>query len=992
MDNFADTLWREFVVESEEHLQAVEPMLARADPQQSSAADIAQLFRSFHSVKGLARAMDVLGMEGVAHHAENLLGLVREGRAALKPELADLLLQSVDALKRMRDVVVEGRRDVPPDPDLLARLASAFAEAGGTTAAAAPQPAAAVAADGPPLHEDPEMLAIFVEMVKARGPDLCAALAAGATERESALDAAETLAHAAEVMNFDALADSFGGLRDVLEGLSSGVGNVDAARADLLSRLGDIRLQIELTGEITGQDAGADAYAAALAERVGDERHRLTAAIAALNRRLREDAAEGERAAAEADAASIARLARSLRGVTATLSLPRTGEIALLVEDLYGRVANGEVVAYDTLADAADEVFSELVARATTGEIADLSDSDATRLGDRLRAPSTAAAQRMLREDGQDQLIAGLAVPSELLAILSDDNLAALQRGIAEDGLLPYEILVHLEDDPETAERLTGWLISEARPITNRTVVSGGESWFEFLALSPLEPAALAAALQVLDPGRRCVKRVRRLTAAAGGELVLDQSGTAQPTPGAVTGAVTATTGTGTGAAGAAARPSATANLIRVRGETLDTFLDELGEMRALVGTLSHLSRDADTRAILARSRVIADDLPAELRDELRATLDGLRERDRRLLQAEEAISTLLSRLHLSALELRVVPVDVVLNRLPRMVRDLAQQHGKSVELVLEGRDVRIDKSMVEVLVDPLIHMVRNALDHGIEPPEARRAAGKPERATLTVRAAQHASEIRIEIADDGRGLDAEAIRAKAVGQGLVSPAHAPGLTEAEIFPFIFEAGLSTAPVVTETSGRGVGMDVVLSTVRRLNGDIKIQSERGRGTAFTLVLPVSAALQTALIVRVGDQSLAIPDRHVLAVAEVETSAIRLIGDHRSILHRQAMLPLYELGSLLGMPGHAAPAERRSEPVVVATNGRQMIGLEVDAIERRQELFLKDLDPRLARFPGVGGASVLGDGSVVLVLDSEELIELAARGGGQPLATVQRLAS
>ena len=988
MDNFADTLWREFVVESEEHLQAVEPMLARADPQQSSAADIAQLFRSFHSVKGLARAMDVLGMEGVAHHAENLLGLVREGRAALKPELADLLLQSVDALKRMRDVVVEGRRDVPPDPDLLARLASAFAEAGGTAVAAAPQPAAAAAADGPPLHEDPEMLAIFVEMVKARGPELCAALAAGATERASALDAAETLAHAAEVMNFDALADSFGGLRDVLEGLSSEGAGVDAARPDLLSRLGDIRLQIELTGEITGQDAGADAYAAALAERVGDERHRLTAAIAALNRRLREDAAEGERAAAEADAAAIARLARSLRGVTATLSLPRTGEIALLVEDLYGRVANGEVVAYDTLADAADEVFSELVERATAGEIADLSDSDAARLGDRLRAPSTAAAQRMLRDDGQDQLIAGLAVPSELLAILSDDNLAELQRGIAEDGLLPYEILVHLEDDPETAERLTGWLIGEARPITNRTVVSGGESWFEFLALSPLEPAALAATLQVLDPERRCVKRVRRLTDAAGGELVLDQSGSAQPTPGAVT---VATTGTGAGGA-AAARPSATANLIRVRGETLDTFLDELGEMRALVGTLSHLSRDADTRAILARSRVIADDLPAELRDELRATLDGLRERDRRLLQAEEAISTLLSRLHLSALELRVVPVDVVLNRLPRMVRDLAQQHGKSVELVLEGRDVRIDKSMVEVLVDPLIHMVRNALDHGIEAPEARRAAGKPERATLTVRAAQHASEIRIEIADDGRGLDAEAIRAKAVGQGLVSPAQATGLTEAEIFPFIFEAGLSTAPVVTETSGRGVGMDVVLSTVRRLNGDIKINSERGRGTAFTLVLPVSAALQTALIVRVGDQSLAIPDRHVLAVAEVETSAIRLIGDHRSILHRQAMLPLYELGSLLGMPCQAPPAERRSEPVVVTTNGRQMIGLEVDAIERRQELFLKDLDPRLARFPGVGGASVLGDGSVVLVLDSEELIELAARGGGQPLAAVQRLAS
>ncbi|HKS88200.1 MAG TPA: chemotaxis protein CheW, partial [Stellaceae bacterium] len=538
------------------------------------------------------------------------------------------------------------------------------------------------------------------------------------------------------------------------------------------------------------------------------------------------------------------------------------------------------------------------------------------------------------------------------------------------------EILVHLEEDPETAERLTGWLIGEARPITNRTVVTGGESWFEFLALSPLEPAALATALQVLDPGRRCVKRVRRLTGAPGGDLVLGQSGPVRPVQGGA----------------APARSGAIANLIRVRGETLDAFLDELGEMRVAVGTLTDLSRGAEARSLLADARGLAEGLTGEMRHEFSAVLDLLRERERRLRQTEELISGLLSRLHQSALELRVVPVDVVFNRLPRMVHDLAQQHGKSVELILEGRDVRIDKSMVEALADPLMHMVRNALDHGIEPPEARRGAGKPERARLTVRASQHAAVIRIEIADDGRGLDADAIRTKAVSHGLVSPAQAAALPDGEIFPFIFEAGLSTAPVVTETSGRGVGMDVVLATVRRLNGDIQIRSERGRGVEFTLVLPVSAVLQNALIVRAGGQSLAIPERHILAVAEVERAEIRLIGDSRSVLHRQAMLPLYDLGELLGLTGEVAPAERASEPVVVATNGRQMIGLEVDAIERRQELFLKDLDPRLARFPGIGGASVLGDGRVVLVLDGEQLIDMAARGIGRLPAPAQRLAS
>ena len=973
MDTFADTLWHEFAVETEEHLQAIEPLLARPDPQQNGAADIAQLFRSFHSVKGLARAMDMLGMEGVAHHAENLLGLIRDGRIALTPDLANLLLQSVDALKHMRDEVAEQRRDVVPDPALIARLAATFTAAGGAVEPETVRPSGAAAGDDTPLHEDPEMLAIFVEMVKARGPELCAALAADSAERDTAVDAAETLTHAAEVMNFGALAASFEEVRIALQAPAP-AGQIDEpARRDLLSHLADIRLQIELVGEITGQDAGAGAFSAALARRVGDERHRLAQSVAALNQSLRDNLAEGESLAAEADAAAIARLARTLHGMTAALSLARTAEIALLIEDLYSRVASGDTDASTALLDAADEVIGQIGDRARTGGAEDFSAGEAARLADRLRAPLASTAQKALQGDGDAALVAGLAIPPELLAVLSDENLAELERGIAQDRLVPYEILLHLEADPEIAERLMGWLIGEARLITNRTVVTGGESWFEFLALSALDPPALAAELQTLDPGHRCVKRVRRLTAVRAGEAALGPQQATVPAP-----------------AAASSRPGITSNLIRVRGERLDALLDELGEMRVLVGALTHLTGGADWRAILTRARAFSDRLPAELHNELLSTLEAFRGRDRRLRETEELISGALSRLHQSALDLRVVPVDAVFNRLPRMVRDLAQQHGKSVELILEGRDVRIDKSMVEALADPLIHMVRNALDHGIEPPEERRAAGKAAQARLTLRAAQHASEIHIEVADDGRGLDAAAIRDKAIARGLTSPAQAGTLPEAEVFQFIFAAGLSTAATVTETSGRGVGMDVVLATVRRLNGDIQIRSERGRGTAFTLVLPVSAVLQTALIVRVGDQSLALPERHVLAVAEIETGAIRLVGGHRSILHRQAVLPLYHLGDLLGMPNGAAWLDRPAEPVVVTTNGRQMIGLEVDVIERRQELFLKDLDPRLAGFPGIGGASVLGDGRVVLVLDGEELIQLAARGIDRPLAEPQRV--
>jgi chemotaxis protein histidine kinase CheA len=981
MGTLADTLWQEFAVETEEHLQAVEPILAQPDPTEVAAADIAQLFRSFHSIKGLARAMDVLGMESVAHHAENLLGLVRDGRTQLTLELADLLLQAVDALKGMRDGVAARRQDSPPEPELIARLAAAFEKAGGAIEPA-PHPAAAapaVAARDTPLHENPEMLGVFVEIVQTLGPELCRALEVDAGQRAAALDAAESLAHAADVMNFDALSAGFGGLRDTLRKLPSAGELDEPVRTEIVARLGDIRLQVELLGELTDRDAGTLAFSAMLAQRIGDERRRLALALVSLVRRFRESVEEGDRLAAEADAGAASRAAGRLRALVAALSHRRSAGIVLLVEDLYARIAGGEVEPSEAVVNTLGAIVSQLAADPGDGGAADLGEAEAVRLAGRLRSLTASTAQRAL--EAGDRLVAGLHIPAELLAILSDENLAALREGIEQEGLLPYAILVHTGRDTEIAGRWTRWLKAEARPITNRTVLADGESWFEVLALSRLDPSALTEALRAIDPAARCIKRVRRLTDSEVGELVFDRS-----TPQVQFG----TTGdAGPPAAVPPLAPPAAQSTIRVRSDLVDALLDDVGEFRAVAATLRHLIRGIGSRAIMSRARAFAGRLTPELRDEFLVLVRDARERDRGLLETEEVIGGMLSRLHQGALELRVVPVDIVFNRLPRLVRDLAQHQGKSVELVLEGRDVRIDKSMVDALADPLIHMVRNAVDHGVEMPAERRAAGKPERARLTLHAVERGTQIHIEVGDDGRGLDAAAIRARAVARGLLSVGDAASLPDEQIFRFVFEAGLSTAASVTETSGRGVGMDVVLTTVRRLDGDVDVRSAPGSGTIFTLRLPVSAALQTALIVRVGDQSLAIPERHIVAVAEIDSEAIRLVGNRRSILHRQAVLPLYGLADLLGMPARGpvtgAAAERSLEPIVVASNGRQMIGLEVDAIEQRQELFLKDLDPRLARFPGVGGASLLGDGRVVLVLDGDELIQLAARGV-EPAAT------
>lgn len=959
MASLADTLWHEFAVEAEDHLMAVEPLLSRGDPEQIGGSEISELFRSFHSIKGISRAMDVLGMETVAHHAENLLGLVRDGKVTLTPVLTDLLLQAVDALKQMRVRVAADRMDTPADPALLSRLGMAYAELGGPEASSGETSGPEIAgAGGASLHEDPEMLGIFVEMLKLRGAELCGAMSSRVDDRETAADAAETLAHAAEVMAFDALSESLMGVFELLRAAGQDTVSGDA-RQELVSRLGDIRLQIELLSEITGGDAGVTEFAAALAAQTGDAQTRLVAELGNALEQLRADFDGEDWLAAEAAAAPIARLARELHAALAARSLVQLPQLLLLMDDLYSRAALGEVPLSDAMIDATEEVLGR-IDLAPGAEPEDCSEDDAAALAARLRG---ALPDRVGDDAAGGRAIAGVHIPAELAAVLSGDNLAALEQGLA-DGLVPYAILMFLEREPAIAERLVGWLSGEARSIANRTVVTGSESWFEFLVLSALPPSDLATALLVLDPAKQCIRRVRRLTEDPLGQAVLDPADAA-PLPDAEP--VRATR-----------RATTPANVIRVRSEAIDAFLDEIGEMRTAVGALSHAARGVNGLAALTRSRQIATRLPAELRGEFTTVLQTLAERERLLLDAEQRISAMLGRVHQTALELRVVPVDLIFNRFPRVVRDLAARQGKSVELSLEGRDVRIDKSMVEALADPLLHMVRNAIDHGIETPEERRAAGKPERARVTLKASQRGAEIEIEIADDGRGLDADAIRAKAVDRGLVTTAQARPLANPEIFQFIFAAGLSTAAAITETSGRGVGMDVVLTTVRRLNGDIAIRSEPGSGTTFTLTLPVSAALQNALIVRVADQSLAIPERYVSAVIEVEDDEVRRIGACRSIVYRQAVLPLYDLGELLGMVD-PVPSHRETRPTIVTSSGRNLIGLEVAAVEHRQELFLKDVHPLLAQFPGVGGASVLDDGRVVLVLDGDELIQLAARG-------------
>jgi chemotaxis protein histidine kinase CheA len=393
--------------------------------------------------------------------------------------------------------------------------------------------------------------------------------------------------------------------------------------------------------------------------------------------------------------------------------------------------------------------------------------------------------------------------------------------------------------------------------------------------------------------------------------------------------------------------------VLRVRSDIIDRFMTQIGEIRIAAAELAELT---------------ASRSDAALRQEQRGAGD-----------LAHRVETDLRRLQAAALELRVVPIDTILNRFPRVVRTLAQEQGKNVRLTLEGRDVRVDKSMVELLVDPLMHMVRNAVDHGIESPDERARAGKPAQASVTLGAVQRGGEVQVQVSDDGRGLNEAAILEKAVARGLTSAADATRLKPHEVHRFIFAPGFSTALKVTETSGRGVGMDVVLTTVQQLGGDIDVETKAGAGTTFTLRLPLSAAMQASLLVRVNGQTFGIAERFVSSVLEVPAEDMLDARGQKMIRHNGMALPVYPLADLLwqGAADAGPAAEFRS--IVIISNGRETIGVEVDRVRRRQELFLKDLHPLLAACPTVSGAAVLGDGRIVLLLDADELIQLVRSG-------------
>lgn len=556
-------------------------------------------------------------------------------------------------------------------------------------------------------------------------------------------------------------------------------------------------------------------------------------------------------------------------------------------------------------------------------------------------------AEDLLNEARNGKLVLGAAQMDALLEAL--DLLTAMMAALADEAPLampPAALLQRLL--PATAQVAVSATPAVLAPMADGAAIDDSE--FEAL-LDNLygtgAPGLVEAAAPAIAP-----------TASAIGddefEALLDSLHGVGGPPGAMAAVVpasvpaavpAATTPAPQAVAPARAAPAPAETTVRVDTSKLDVLVNRAGEL------------------VLVRNRLLS--LAAHGGDEALTT-------------AAAELDRVADELQAAALGMRMQPVGRLFQRFPRIVRDLARQLGKEVELVLEGEGTDLDRSLVEALADPLIHLLRNALDHGVEMPDERERSDKPRKGRVCLSASQRGERIVISVSDDGRGMDPEILRRKALEKGVIDPAQAAHLTETECYELIFRPGFSTAATISDISGRGVGMDVVKTRVAELGGTLQVRSKLGHGSVLELTVPLTLAILRVLMVRVGTRLFALPLSNVEEVFELVDGQDRLLDGRLVASHRGRALPL---ANLAGWAGAATAAGRH---VVVLHIGHLRLGCLVHAVLGREDVIVKPLGPLFEGAAGIAGATVTGDGRLALVLDLAGLADAA----GQLLPSLQ----
>ena len=644
----------------------------------------------------------------------------------------------------------------------------------------------------------------------------------------------------------------------------------------------------------------------------------------------------------------IRRTVHTLKGDSAACGLRELSELAHQFEDALSLEGSASHAAVAEIAFAAADVFTDMIAAYRTNGKMPATKSLSRKIQDLTAAPKAAKTKKTKKVSGK----AAASKSASKAEIWTEYEKLSMTKAQAA-GQAVYHVVVKI--DPHCAMPIAGrQLIYNALGSTGDVIAvrpdaksPAASKHVEFVLASKQTVEQISAKGRIPTIAEEVtVEQLLAPTAAPQNAEDLEESSAAlaEQTP-----EVEATPMEPTAPTAAAASVAAMQeNLLRVDAGRIDNVLNLVGELIIGKSMLQQALSEFSKR------------YPKEL-------LRG------KFADAMAFQARVLNDLQRSVMKIRMVPVDQLFRRFPRMVRDVSRQCGHEVELAVSGQDTDLDKGILDAIAEPLTHLVRNAISHGIESPEERRKAGKPAQGTVQLNAYHHGNQVIVEVSDDGRGIDAHKIRTKAIELGLTTPEEASRLTEAETLDFIFRPGFSTAEQVTEVSGRGVGMDVVQSVLHRLKASVSLETRLGQGTTFRLKLPLTLAIIKALLFWVEQRLYAIPLNAVLEIARTFEAEVHQVDNYEVLQLRNQVLPLLRLGR------PAVEGDRKSKLfVLVITVGERKYGLIVDALEGEEELVIKALDDQTFSTDLVSGASILGDGRVVLILNLPAVVEHVAR--------------
>ncbi|WP_297226527.1 chemotaxis protein CheA [uncultured Desulfovibrio sp.] len=978
-DFFDPELFADFINEAKEHLETIEPNLLELEKAPDNLALLNDIFRPMHSLKGASGFLGLNRINQLAHKSENILDELRKGTMVVTPEIMDVILSSTDALRQMVENLeaTNSEGDVEID-HIIAQIeaimngeaAAPAAEAAPAEAPAEPAPAAVEAAPEVEAAPAPEAPAPAAEAPAAPSSEASGAEESpGMSSKEWVASLPDTKEYAlnafgeAHLKDFiDESLEITGNLNDGLLQLEEGDGQGDLVN-DLFRFFHNMKGNSGIIGynELNALTHEAETLLNNVRQGKMTPTHELidllllvVDVMEALVGRI--DVASGKTRPFDTEPI-LTQLKKAVAGEE--VALP-PALIAAQKGGKAGEAGDGKPV---------DVVTPVIIPMGAEGD-----DLDAFQATIKQQFEIINAALATLRKDGahkdsEDALFRCLTAIKNASSFVGFNDVkeyAERTAGIVDQGRsqgIDFSLMVDLISQ-ETAiiEEMAAAAVKkkrEAAPAASEAAAPAAE---------PEKPAAAAPAAEPAP---------KPAAAAAAPAAPAAAAKPAAPAPAAAAKPAAPAAKPAASAAKPAAKPATEtaqkSSSIRVDHERLDHLMNLIGE----------LIINRNRYALIARSL------------ESGGTDVDISQVAQSLSETTYAMARISDDLQDTIMKVRMVPVSSVFSRFPRLVRDLSRKSGKEVDLVMEGEETELDKSVVEAIGDPLVHLIRNSVDHGIEPEDVRVAAGKSPKGRVTLRAFHKGNSVAIEIEDDGKGIDPEKMREVAIRKGIITAEEAAQLDDREAVELIFAPGFSSADKITDISGRGVGMDVVRTNIKNLKGSVSTNTELGKGTRFTLSLPLTLAIIDALMVNVSGQTYAIPLDAVSETTKIECSRLTDVKGRKAVTLRGEVLGIVELAEMLDLP-RTDPLPEVLSVVVIHDNDRRL-GLVVDRLLERQEIVIKPLGAYLGDLKGISGATIMGDGSVILILDPHEIYVMSTSKasnslGNEPPKGVSRASS